>query len=199
VLKHYKTACSRHGIRRDVVEAIALAKIQEVVKYARENKTIFSERVQAMSQRESDEAIKTKIKELTKAERRTNELDNIIKRLYEDNISGKLNDTLFAKFLHDYESEHSGLAEKMVLLKAGIEELQGKMADVQSFLSLAENHGEVVELTADVARRFIDRIVVHEVSIEEDTTEKTARGTFRQRRIQEVQVFINCIGEFSPE
>ena len=196
VKKHYKTACSRHGIRRDVIEAIALAKIQEVVKFARENKEAFIAQVQKMTQRDSAEAIKIKISERAKLERRIAELDNIIKRLYEDNVSGKLKDEFFTKFLKDYETEHSGVSEKITLLTIEIEELQSKMANVQSFMRLVETHGDVTELTADVARRFIDKIVVHEVAIEEDTSVKTARGTFRQRRIQRVQVFINCIGEF---
>ena len=70
VKKHYKTACSRHGIRRDVIEAIVLAKIQEVLKYACEDKEAFIAKVQEITQRESQDAIKLKLSELSKLERR---------------------------------------------------------------------------------------------------------------------------------
>ena len=65
-------------------------------------------------------------------------------------------------------------------------------------MRLAETQGEVTELTADITRRFIDRSVVHEAVVEDDAACKSIRGRFKQKRIQEVQVFINCIGEFKP-
>jgi len=196
---HFVDVCTRHSIRKDVVEAIALAKIQEVLKCARENKEAFANQVQAMTQRESTDAIKLKTSELTKAERRIAELDNIIKRLYEDNINGKLNDNLFAKFQKDYEDEYSGLTEKVVVLGAGIEELQSKITDIQGFIKMAEECGEVTELTSDIARRFIDKIVVHESTTVTDAENLTTKGKPRQKRVQEVQVYINCIGEFKQE
>ena len=196
VKKHYKTACSRHGIRRDAAEAIALAKIQEAIKYVWENQEAFAAQVQDITQRDCEDAIKLKSSELAKLERRVAELDNIIKRLYEDNISGKIKDEFFTKFLKDYETEQSALSDKKAPLLNEIEKLQDKTANVQSFVRLAKSYGEVTELTADVARRFIDKIVVHEAVIEEDTDSKKRRGRFQKKRTQEVHVFLNCIGEF---
>ena len=175
------------------------AKIQEVVAYALENRAAFSAQVQKMTSKESEGAIKAKMSELRKVESRLVELDNIIKRSYEDNIRGKLSDSLFEKFQNDYKNEYAALETKQILLNSEIEELQSKIANVQGFMALAESFGKITELTADVARRFIDRITVHEHSIEFDYNDKTARGTWRQIRKQEVQVFINCIGEFRPE
>lgn len=195
-ISHFTVECTRHSIRRDVVESIALAKIQETVKFTRDDKEAFTSQAQAMSQRDSIDSIKLKTSELAKAERRIAELDNIIKRTYEDNISGKLNDSLFAKFQKDYEDEYSLITEKAEILKADIEKLRGKMADIQSFMKLVEEHGDVTELTADVARRFIDKIVVHEATTILDTESKTQKGKPRQKRKQDVRVFINCIGEF---
>ena len=105
----------------------------------------------------------------------------------------------FAKFQTDYSAERSDIVAKTAILEAEIEELQGKMANVQSFMELAENYGDVTELTADVARRFIDKIVVHEAVIEEDIARGKLNGRYRQKRIQEVRVFINCIDEFVPK
>jgi len=196
VKKHYKTACSRHGIRRDAAEAIALAKIQDAMKCVLENREAFIAQVQEITQRDSEETIKRKSSEISKLERRVAELDNIIKRLYEDNISGKVKDEFFTKFLKDYESEQSSLLSRKTSLTAEIDKLQDKAANVQSFVRLVETYGEVTELTADIARRFIDKIVVHEAIIEEDATSKTRGGRFKQKRTQEVHVFLNCVGEF---
>jgi len=137
--------------------------------------------------------------ELAKAERRIAELDNIIKRTYEDNISGKLNDSLFAKFQKDYEDEYFTLESKVALLKSEIEDVQGKAADIERFIKMAEECGDVAELTADTARRFIDKIVIHESITAPDTENLNSKGKPRQKRMQEVRVYINCIGEFKQE
>jgi len=54
-----------------------------------------------------------------------------------------------------------------------------------------EQQGEITELTAELARLFIEKVLVHEAEIKE--------GTSRVRLGQRVQVFINGIGEFDPE
>lgn len=41
------------------------------------------------------------------------DLDRLFKRLYEDNISGKINDSRFEKLSGDYEKEQAELTEKM--------------------------------------------------------------------------------------
>ena len=46
-------------------------------------------------------------------ERRITEIDGIIKRLYEDNISGKLTDERFSKMFTDYEREQADLRDSV--------------------------------------------------------------------------------------
>jgi len=53
----------------------------------------------------------------------------------------------------------------------------------------------LVSFQFQTATPFIDRIVVHEAVITEATEGKKRGGRFRQNRTQDVQVFINCIGE----
>jgi len=94
--KHYKAACSRHGIRRDILEDLVLDKIREVWQYATRNKADFAEKVRRRSSKESAKAIKSKTAALDKADRRISELDIIIQKSYEDNALGKLSDERFA-------------------------------------------------------------------------------------------------------
>ena len=48
-------------------------------------------------------------RQLEQQTRRMGEIDTIIKRLYEDNISGKLSDERFSKMSADYEQEQRAL------------------------------------------------------------------------------------------
>ncbi|MCL2225554.1 MAG: DUF4368 domain-containing protein, partial [Defluviitaleaceae bacterium] len=73
-----------------------------------------------------------------------------------------------------------------------------KISNVQSFMELIETYGEITELTADIARRLIDRIVVHEAYSQYNDDERPKRGS-RKNYTQKVQILLNCIGEFNPK
>ena len=194
VQKHFKSECSRHGIRRYTLEALVLENIRETWKYARNNKEAFTEQISKMSNRDTEKIIKTKTSELAKADRRITELDKIIKRLYEDNVSGKLSDDRFAKMMAEFEAEQSGLIAGTEGLRAEVDELRSKTADIQSFLKIVDRFDGIPELTAEVARTFIDKIIVHEATYSENP-----KRLGHQTRSQEVHIYFNCIGEFNPE
>ena len=50
-------------------------------------------------------------KKIAKSEKRVAELDHLIKRIYEDNVSGKLTDKRFEMLSADYEKEQAELEE----------------------------------------------------------------------------------------
>jgi DNA invertase Pin-like site-specific DNA recombinase len=192
--KHYRKECSRHGIRRGDVEKLVLDKIIEAVDFARGNKAKFAELIRKATNKDSEKAVKSKTSELAKTDRRIAELDRIIKKLYEDNVLGRLSDERFAKMLGDYETEQQQLVSGSEALRAEVEEIKSKIADVQSFMNLVERCSDITELTADVARTFVDRVVVHEANYTSNPQQRSPRT-----RTQEVHIFLNFIGEFNPE
>ena len=62
--------------------------------------------------------------------------------------------------LSDYEFEQASLVSGTETLRAELESIQSKTTDLQSFINIVERCSEITELTADVARTFVDRIVV---------------------------------------
>ena len=192
--KHYRSACSRHGIRRDIIEEIALAKIREAWEYAINNKEAFAEKVRRQSSKDSNKVIKSKTAELNKADRRIAELDRIIKRIYEDHIAEKLTYERFSKMLADFEAEQAGLVTGSAALRAEVEELRSKTANAQNFIKLAERHTEIAEITAEITRTFIDKIIVYEAVMVDNPKRKG-----HQTRRQEVRIFLSGIGEFELE
>jgi hypothetical protein len=191
---HYTKKCSRHGVRRDVIEDVVLTEIRDVWSYARKNATEFAERVRKSSDKETAKAIKTKTSELNKADRRIAELDRIIKRIYEDHIAEKLSDERFSKMLADYEVEQAELISGTVALRAEVDELRQSAANIKSFMDTVERFVEVPELTADIARTFVDKVLIHEATFEDSKW-----GRFHQSRQQEITVVFNGIGEFKVE
>jgi hypothetical protein len=176
------------------IEKIVLAKIREVWAYARKNKDEFADKVLRRSSKESGKAIRSKTAELSRADRRVAELDRIIKRIYEDHIAEKLSDERFSKMLADYEAEQSELVSGTAALRAEVEAIQGRTANAQNFIKLAERYTEITQMTAELARTFIDKIIIHEAVMVDNPKRKG-----HKTRTQAVRIFLNCIGEFDVE
>ena len=129
--------------------------------------------------------------QLTKNEKRIAELDTIINRTYEDHVTGKLSDDRFAKMLAAYESEQTALEKETVSLRVSVGAAREKSDGIEKFLKLCEKYTELTELTAEVARSFIDKIVVHEAI--------KAPGHKWKKLSQEIEIHFSFIGEFPKE
>lgn len=173
-----------HSIRTVILEELVLHNLREIVSFARAHEDRFVQMVMDtdMKQRNKDLAKKKKL--LADAEKRIVELDNIIKRLYEDNITGKLTDERFRKLSLDYENEQRDLNSQVVLLREEIEAAESKSADVSRFLSIVKQYTEIPELTPFILHEFVDKIVIHNAT---DPHSKTNRR-------QEVDIYYKGIG-----
>ena len=122
-------------------------------------------------------------KTLSDADKRIAELDKIFKRLYEDNISGKLSDERFQKLSADYESEQRELQALAAVARKEIEAEESKSANVDRFLSIVERYTEIPELTPCILHEFVEKIVVHAAS--------DPKG---KNRTQEIDIYYKGIG-----
>ncbi|GHU56274.1 hypothetical protein FACS1894132_13510 [Clostridia bacterium] len=182
--------CTRHGIRVEDLEMIVLAQIQSTVDFAKSKERKFTEMVYRSQNTDTEKQIKKKTTELGKAERRINELDTIISRIYEDHVAVKLSDERFGKMLAGYEEEQKTLNTTALTRQTEIAELKAKTANLENFMRLVEKVGDITELTEELARMFIEKIVVHEAVYKE--------GTKRAKVSQQVDVYFAYIGKFNP-
>ena len=184
-----KKGCSAHYIRAVVLEQLVLQNLQRVVAYAQEDEDEFVRRIMENKmalQRTEQEKAKRK---LEKQERRYNELDTIIQRLYEDHVVGKLSEERFAKLSEGYEQEQAELKQSIADLSVIVHAAQTQAVNVQSFLKIVKKYTQPTELTPALLREFVEKIVVH------------APDKSSGHRIQRIDVHYNFIGEidFSPE
>jgi len=180
----YENKCSAHSIKTKVVEKLLLETIRKTCDFAIENEQEFREQVCKLStDKISDEEGKLK-KWIAKNEKRVSEINRLIKKLYEDNISGKLNDKRFNIMLEDYEKELSELEQLIERDTTIIEHLDSKKTNVDSFLALARKYTELTELTPAMVNEFVDRILVHK-----------AEGIGANRQ-QTIEIYLNYIGQF---
>ena len=181
--------CTRHGIKVSDIEAIVLAKIKETVVSAKSNERKFAEAVYKSANKDTEKSIKAKTAELAKAERRISELDRIISRVYEDHVAEKISDKRFATMLEGYESEQEKLTAAAETLRIEIDDLKSKTANLDSFMKLVAKVGEITELTEELARLFIEKVVIHEVVFK--------AGTKRTKESQQIDIYFTYIGQFN--
>lgn len=113
--KKGKDVCGTHFIRAVVLEKGVLKFLQILLWYISDCEDLFRDKLGAMRKEDFKKELAAKRRRLTQAQRRMEELDRLFKRLYEDNISGKINDSRFEKLSGDYEKEQAELTEKMQL------------------------------------------------------------------------------------
>ena len=118
----------------------------------------------------------------SKAEQRIAELDLIISRLYEDNVTGKLTDERFIKLSHDYELEQSNLKSMAEVLRKELKHQEQQKTNAKAFVAAVRKYTDMQELDATVLREFIERI---EVSHAE-----------RWAKTREITIVYNFIGAF---
>lgn len=180
-----KDVCGHtHSIRTVILEELILDNLREIVSFARQRKERFVQMVMDMDLKERNKGLSKGKKLLSDAEKRIKDLDAIFKRLYEDNISGKLTDERFRILSQDYEAEQSTLKDQVLLLREEVEAAESKSANVDRFLSIVDRYTEIPELTPHILHEFIEKIIIHAAT---DPHSKVNRR-------QEVDIYYKGIG-----
>ena len=152
--------CSVHYIREKIVNELVLESMKRVLWYVQCYETQFAkEQMNILDIRQQKELL-TKRRELEKAIRRVNEIDNIIQKLYEDNIIGKVSDERFATLSLSLENEQKTLKETIPEMEAYISTASVKKENLQQFIEKAKRVTRLKELTPEIVHEFIEKIVV---------------------------------------
>lgn len=181
-----KGGCSSHQIRNVVVEELLLDGIRRITAYARDHEDEFVQMVTTKTKLDLDKSLRDDKRELEQSLVRISKLDDIIQRLYEDNIEGKISDERFAKMTSNYEAEQQTLESRVAELKATMTAEKESALGVDHFLTLVRKYTDIKELTAEIIREFIEKIYVYKA--------ERVDG----RRVQRIKIVYNCIGEFEP-
>ena len=126
-------------------------------------------------------SLQTPVGEANTTHRR--DIDDIIKRLYEDNLSGKLSDSRFAKMNADYEQEQQILEASSADLRRAVDFCEEQTVNIKSFLKCVRKYTEPSELTPDMLHELVDKIVVH------------APDKSSGHRTQQVDIYYNFVGK----
>lgn len=92
--------------------------------------------------------------------RRDTELSALFKRLYEDNVLGKIPNEVFRKLSDDYLVEQKEIQTAIPKREGDLDRLKDSVANVSAFINRAKQYTEINELTAEILNLFIERVEV---------------------------------------
>lgn len=154
--------CSQHYINERSLNQLVLHTIQRVYKRVIEDEKVFSDELQRQWQSKCESKPKKDKRELVAAQRRFEELNTLISSLYENYVSGMLPERQYKSLMQKYDGEQSELEQRIEELNTQLEDDEIKPIQTERFINLIKKYNEPTELTAELARELIEKIVVHE-------------------------------------
>lgn len=180
--KKKKGLCSCHRILVSDLETIVKEDLQKVCEYVFLHEKEFTDEYLSGSKRETVKfQAKTKA-ELKRLSERQEEIGKIIRKLYEDNVNGRITDERFDFLAKSYEDEGNELKTKIQEFKNALASSVQDEEKLSKFLKVVKSYTEIEELTPEILNSFIEKIYIGE-------TEK-----YDGRKMQEVEIIYKFIG-----
>ena len=185
---HGSSECSNHFIDYNVIYDIILKSINEQINLSEVEKqelaiSLQEEDVNAVSKN-------TDNKEFDKSQKRKQEIDGMVEKLYEDNYKGIISDDRFIKLLDKYEKEDKIITDKLQRLYELISKKPNGTdlkKSLEQFRNLVEKYSEIKSLNQELLFKFIDRI-----EVEQGHFEKTENGKIKH---QKLNIYYRFIGK----
>ena len=157
-----KSHCTAHYISESVVDTIVLADLKRVTEYARSHTEEFYAMATENGEAEAKKFYASAEKEKKRIDSRIKELDNIIRCLYEDRVTGRITPERYDTMAGGYEQEQASLREELQALNEQMTELDMREHYVNEFIAQAKEYIEMPKLTPELLRVFIRKIEVME-------------------------------------
>ena len=176
-----------HYIQKSALIEIVSGKLRQTIQEVHFDQEAFLKKIEQQSQAQFSKDNKRQQLQLQKDEYRSKEIDNIIQKLYEDNLLGKISDERFVKLSQSYEEEQRQLQTSISDLTEKLAQQQEDSLNISKFMARISKYTELPELTVEIVNELIDKIVIHKPT-----------GTKRNRIIQ-IDIYYNFIGKLNNE
>ena len=154
--------CTPHTIRVGVLDEIVLAELNRAIRYARTNKEQFVEVAIQKSTAQARKELAALQGEYNTLMNRKNVLSTLFKRLYEDNVIGRINDEQFRILSSDYNEEQADIKDKLPVLGRQMEALRDQTNGAEQFVTIAKKYTHITELTPEILNTMIEKIIIGE-------------------------------------
>ena len=180
------TRCkTQHRVNADVVMTLIKETLREIINFSKEDEDEFVRIVRkAVASQQSDEASDQRAR-LDECRKRSQELDVLLCKIYEDNALGRLPDRRYAVLEAQYTKEQEALDSEIINLQNLVSGGDESPLSAGKFIALVKRYQDFEELTTTMLNEFIYKILVHE---------RDQKG--RPDSPQTIEIYFNFIGKF---
>ena len=176
--------CTSHSVSSLALEGLILETIRRISKYAIEHEDEFIQKVREASEIKHADKAKELKQRISKEKKRYEELDVLIKKLYESYAMGKMPEKRYDSLSAQYEQEQAELEGQLEADQQQLDSFNQDTLRIDRFMELVHKYRDFPELTPAMITEFVDRIMVHEpMKIDGE-------------RIVPVDIYLNFIGDF---
>ena len=140
----------------------------------------------------SAEERKRRIKERETKERRLKNIDVMMMKMYNDNVEGKIDDTMLASMIDQLQKEAASIKKALESAKSEEDEKLIKYENYKKFFELTKRYSKIEELDRDTLITFVERIEVGPKKLPEGYTRATHNNSPYE---QSVKIYYKFIGE----
>jgi DNA invertase Pin-like site-specific DNA recombinase len=176
------TCSATHYIRVDFLEKVVLGEIRRLTRFASRYEDEFVQAVIGQSRKTVDREQTYRKKELAALLARDKELDVLFEHLYEDNVSGKINDERFHRMSRRYEDEQVELQGKVKTLQKAIDQSEASDVSTDVFIATVRKYTRARKLTPRMLNELVHHIEVYHAEKVESV------------HVQKLTIHYNCIG-----
>ena len=180
-------SCTSHFIKTSTIEAAILNVIKAMTKEIIENEDEFAEQLQAAWENQNTHASSESKKELLSVQKRIDELDALIRSLYENSILGKIPERQYQRLMAQYDEEQTVCEAHIAELKKELDNVETTKVDLKRFVKLIRKYKDCETLTDEMLYELVEKVVIHSAS--------GGRTIYRQ---QQIDIYFNFIGDTFP-
>ena len=180
-------SCTSHFIKTSTIEAAILNAIKAMTKKIIENEDEFAEQLQAAWESQNTHASSESKKELHSVQKRVDELDALIRSLYENSVLGKIPERQYQRLMAQYDEEQTVCEARIAELKKELDVVETTKVDLKRFVKLIRKYKDCETLTDEMLYELVEKVVIHSAS--------GGRTIYRQ---QQIDIYFNFIGDTFP-
>ncbi len=156
-----RDACETHYIRAVVLEKLVLEQLRGIIAYVSEHEEQFRMSMNKRHEVKTAKELSEKRRQLRQDERRIEELNLLFKRIYEDNVKGKLSDSRFKLLADDYEKEQEVLQNRFNALNEELSTQVDESEGIDRFIAKVKAYRDIDELTPAILNDMVQAVYVH--------------------------------------
>ena len=135
--------------------------IKGIIDYANFDREAFVAEIESVvgEQKEADHS--GAMLEIETAEKRIDELETLIMKIYEDQALGKLNAQRYTALYNKYQEEQNALKQRVRELRVTIADEKKEVRSASKFIKLVDRYADFTVLTPIIINEFVDKVIVH--------------------------------------